>query len=64
MNLKDMQTDLDVVAVQDVRFDSHPSCAYPAIYTRHGWKNPKTGDVKWETVTIEPLRKAQENERK
>ena len=55
-----MQTDLDVVAVQDVRFDSHPSCAYPAIYTKHGWKNPKTGDVKWETVTIEPLRKAQE----
>ena len=42
------------VAVQDVRFDLHPSCAYPAIYTKHGWKNPKTGDVKWETVTIEP----------
>jgi len=60
MNLKDMQTDLEVVAVQETRFDWHPSCIYPAIYTKHGWKNPKTGEVKWETVTIEPMLKAQE----
>ena len=58
--MNDMQIDLEVVAVQESRIDSHPSCVYPAIYTKHGWKNPKTGDVKWETVTIEPLRKAQE----
>jgi len=55
-----MQTDLEVVAVQETRFDWHPSCIYPAIYTKHGWKNPKTGEVKWETVTIEPMLKAQE----
>ena len=58
--MRDMQTDLEVVAVQKSRVDWHLSCAYPAIYTQHGWKNPKTGEVKWETVTIEPLRKAQE----
>jgi hypothetical protein len=60
MSLKDMQTDLEVVSVQDVRFDGHPSCIYPAIYTRHGWKNTKTGEIKWQAVTIEPIGKAQE----
>ena len=55
-----MQTDLEVVAVQKSRIDWHPSCAYPAIYTQHGWKNPKTGEVKWEKVTIEPLKEQQE----
>ena len=57
--MNDMQIDLEVVAVQESRIDWHPSCVYPAIYTKHGWKNPKTGDVKWEKVTIEPLGKAQ-----
>ena len=56
--MNDMQTDLEVIAVQKSRIDWHPSCAYPAIYTQHGWKNPKTGEVKWEKVTIESLRKA------
>jgi hypothetical protein len=54
--MNDMQTDLEVVAVQKSRIDWHPSCAYPAIYTQHGWKNLKTGEVKWEKVTIEPLK--------
>ena len=58
--MNDMQIDLEVVAVQESRIDWHPSCVYPAIYTKHGWKNPKTGDVKWEKLTIEPLGKAQE----
>ena len=58
--MNDMQTDLEVVAVQKSRIDWHPSCAYPAIYTQHGWKNPKTGEVKWEKVTIEPLKEQQE----
>ena len=58
--MNDMQTDLEVVAVQKSRIDWHPSCAYPAIYTQHGLKNPKTGEVKWEKVTIEPLKEQQE----
>ena len=54
-----MQTDLEMVAVQESRFDYHPSYSYPAIYTKHGWKNAKTGEITWEKVNIEPLGRAQ-----
>jgi hypothetical protein len=58
--MRDMQTDLEVVAIQKSRVDWHPSYANPVIYTQHGWKSTKTGEVKWKKLTIEPLKKASE----
>ena len=60
MSLTAMQTDLEVVAVQESRIDRHPSLACWAIYTVNGWKNVKTGEVKWGKVNIKPLGEVQE----
>ena len=55
MSLREMQSDMDVVQVQQSRIDWHPDFVYSAIYTQYGWKNVKTGEVTWEKVSIEPL---------